>query len=580
MLSRFVDAAQSGAGRLLEGIAAELAAENGKLAGLEARCSQALSAIDRLGDRLAADFAATWRGYTSSRRDAIALTSIGLLLFSVLRQTGLCCEFYALIFGEPQHDIDAVFLFGLLTAAGALVFSVRRWRELSREVAVRIEAERRARALAQQDALTELSNRRGLSVELERAISRARREGLSVSLLMLDLDRFKPVNDMHGHLIGDALLIAVAGRLRVVTRTEEFLARLGGDEFAVVITHPAGRREIPDQVARRLSREVSAPYEIGDSEIHIGASIGIASFPEDADDIESLVRRADVALYRAKENARGEHHFFEEAMDLQVRERSEIEASLHLAIRRGEIVPFYQPLVCLKSRTLIGFEALARWHRPERGDISPGLFIPIAEDNGQIGELSMAILRQACRDALAWSGELTVSVNISPLQFRDRWLAEKILNVLVETGFPPRRLEIEVTENAVVKDVEAARRILVSLKNQGVQIALDDFGAGYSSLQHLSTLPFDRIKIDRSFVEMLKTSDDAEKIINAIVSLGDSLGMPTTGEGIEDEESAERLIAAGCAVGQGWLFGRPVPAAEVAALVERFAERPAMRRIA
>ncbi len=466
-------------------------------------------------------------------------------------------------------DSGIALLTVLVASSAVAVFALRRWRDLDGEIADRMAAESRLRTLALRDELTGLGNRRALQIELDRALARCEREGLAAAVLFIDLDRFKGINDGHGHEAGDGVLQTAAARLGGLVRSDEFIARLGGDEFAVVVVFARGDKAAPEMVARRLLTATSAPFKVGCSDVYLGLSIGIAIAPEDATERDALVRRADLALYRAKRSGGGEFRYFEESMDLVVLERSAIERDLRTAIALGQIVPHFQPLVDLKSGHIIGFEALARWHHPTRGPIAPDKFISVAEATGQIGALTRSMMRQACCHANDWPLDIKLCVNLSPVEFRDPWLAESILAVLVETGFAPQRLEVEVTESALVHDLCVAHRILMSLRNQKIRIALDDFGVGYSSLKHLSALPFDRIKIDRSFVANLGKTAEADKIVTAIVQLAESLNMATTGEGVETIDTAKRLEALGCGVGQGWLFGSALPPEAALRLVQQ-----------
>jgi predicted signal transduction protein with EAL and GGDEF domain len=294
-------------------------------------------------------------------------------------------------------------------------------------------------------------------------------------------------------------------------------------------------------------------------EASIGATLGVAIAPDDGLDAAGLLRRADVALYRAKEDGKGRFAFFEAGMDARVRDRAMLEQELRIAVRNDEIAPFFQPLVALGTGEVTGYEILARWPHPTRGLVPPKDFIGIAEETGLIGELTFNILRRACRDALHWQGNPRISLNIAPVQLHDQALPQKILKVLAEVGFPPGRLEIEITENALVEDFDAARLILTSLKNVGVHIALDDFGTGYSSLRHLRELPFDKLKIDQSFVHTMHDSAEALTIVRTIVQLAKSLGLAVTAEGIETSDQAEELKVLGCDLGQGFLLGVPEP---------------------
>jgi diguanylate cyclase (GGDEF)-like protein len=378
---------------------------------------------------------------------------------------------------------------------------------------------------------------------------------------MVDLDRFKDVNDIHGHPAGDGLLRVVAERLTEMVGQSGRAFRLGGDEFAI-LSPVEGDHDAPRRMARRIVQGMSEPFAAGPLVHHIGASVGISIFPEDACDRETLMRRADIALYRAKEDGRGQYSSFEPVMDAEIKRRSALETELRASIRKDEFRPFYQPIVELSSGRTVGFELLARW--PRLGaEIGPDQFISIAEEAGLITDLMLQLLKRGCEDALGWDESLTIAVNVSPVQLKDIWLSQKILATLAHVGFPPRRLAVEMTENALIVDPDNARRTIESLKNEGVGIALDDFGTGYSSLQHLRMLPFDEIKIDRSFVRAIHTDVEALKMVRAIVALASTLGMPVVAEGIESKKVADLLRDLGCAYGQGYYFGYPVSGEQV-----------------
>jgi diguanylate cyclase (GGDEF)-like protein len=463
----------------------------------------------------------------------------------------------------------------LLVVAGLAVFALcwlKLMRSLGRSEAAFSEAEARIRDLALNDTLTGLPNRRAFNEQLERAVTRAAKGKSRLAVLAIDLDRFKPINDRFGHLTGDAVLVEIGKRLAKAIRPGELVARTGGDEFVAVISYPghaANEDNPPAIVARRLSDAVCQAIVIDGVTHQVGATVGIATFPTDAATSEDLLRRADVALYRAKEDGRGGIRAFDIAMDADLNERAQLETDLKRAVRNGEIVPYFQPLVDLQTGAVIGFEALARWKHPARGMLAPSLFIHLAEQTGLIGDLTLTILRQACEQAKLWPDDLCVAVNVSPTQLSDPWLPERILKVVKETGLPPQRLEIEITENALVTDLAVAKRTIVSLKNQGVRVALDDFGTGYSSLCHLSELPFDKIKIDQSFIQTLHDRKQSATIVTAIVGLGRSLGLPTIAEGVERVEDVAALKAMGCEMGQGFHYAKPIPGADVLALIER-----------
>jgi diguanylate cyclase (GGDEF)-like protein/PAS domain S-box-containing protein len=427
------------------------------------------------------------------------------------------------------------------------------------------QAEALVRHHAEHDALTDLPNRRQFSVEIEKAVSRAERHGHECCILLIDLDRFKPVNDVYGHTVGDAVLCEVASRLQATVRKGDTVARLGGDEFAV-ICHGKGKGTVADSARRLASRLISAikqPIGVGDIIVEVGASIGIATCPDDGKSADGLLQAADIAMYRGKHEGRGTFRFFEKRMDAEIRAQAALEADLRVAIANEQIEPYFQPLVALPEGKLIGFEVLARWRHPTQGFIAPDTFIPLAEKIGLIGALTHSILRRAATEAKPWPPELTISVNLSPTQLADPLLPMEVLHAINEAGFPPQRLEVEITESALVADVKAAKGILTAFRNLGVKVALDDFGTGYSSLHHLRELPFDRLKIDRSFVQAMNTDTESQKIVNAILGLAHSMGLPATAEGIETAEVLEQLTKGGCEIGQGYLFGKPAPAEDI-----------------
>jgi diguanylate cyclase (GGDEF)-like protein len=427
---------------------------------------------------------------------------------------------------------------------------------LSAEISEREAAEARAQTLARHDPLTGLANRRHFLEELERRLGLIDEEASAFALMFVDLDRFKPINDVHGHAIGDQLLQVIATRLTSCIRDDSFAARLGGDEFAVLLEGPGGREAVAS-AARRILHELSAPILVNGLKLTVGASIGIALCPEDGRDAADLLQRGDAAMLRAKED-RGAYKFFDSSIDEELKSKAALETELRTAIPNGDIVPYFQPVVRVETGELAGFEVLARWPHRERGMISPVSFIPVAEDAGLVDAMFWALLAQACRKALEAPGEFVLAVNISPSQVRDQWFPEKVLRTLRETGFPAQRLEIEVTESAMIGDVARAKTSLMSLKNQGVRIALDDFGTGYSSLFLLRELPIDKLKIDRSFVARITTDRENETIVGALIGLGKALGLKVTAEGVEDEATADALRAMGCEFAQGYLYGQAI----------------------
>jgi diguanylate cyclase (GGDEF)-like protein len=428
---------------------------------------------------------------------------------------------------------------------------------LSAEISEREAAEARAQSLARHDPLTGLANRRHFLEELDRRLALVGDESSAFALMFVDLDRFKPINDVHGHAIGDQLLQVIATRLAGCLRDDSFAARIGGDEFAVLLEDPGGREGVA-AAARRVLHELSAPILVNGLKLTVGASIGVAMCPEDGRNAAELMQRGDAAMLRAKED-RGAFKFFDSSIDEELKWKAALETELRAAIPSGDIVPYFQPVVRLDTGALAGFEVLARWPHKERGMIPPAQFIPVAEDAGLVDAMFWALLAQACRKSLDASGDFVLAVNISPSQVRDQWFPEKVLRTLRETGFPANRLEIEVTESAMIGDIQRAKLSLLSLKNQGVKVALDDFGTGYSSLFLLRELPIDKLKIDRSFVASLTAQRENATIVRALVGLGNALGLQVTAEGVEDGATADALRAMGCEFAQGYLFGPAVP---------------------
>jgi diguanylate cyclase (GGDEF)-like protein len=462
-------------------------------------------------------------------------------------------------------ELDELLLLGAVLIGG-LVWAVGRLLRERREAARRLAAEREIRVLAFHDPLTGLPNRRQFNEALKNAAAAPPRAGDGHGLFMLDLNAFKRINDVFGHAAGDEVLIHVAGRLSRAVRDGDVVARLGGDEFAVLATHLSGP-EAATGLALRIIDELHAPVQVGDREHAVGAAIGIAMTPQDGAEPAELMRKADIALYRAKGQGHSAMRFFEPDMDALVRERDDIERELRLAMAAGEVVPFYQPLVDMKTGRIGEFEALARWTHPQMGEISPTRFIPIAEDCGLIGPLTDALLERACADAVWWPSEVLLAFNISPALLHDPGFGLRLMAILGRTGFPARRLELEITESALVRDLEAARQVLGSLRSAGIRIALDDFGTGYSSLYHLRNFKLDKIKIDRSFIDAMATDSDSAAIVRALVGLGAGLGLDVTAEGVETEDQRRLLSGQGCDQAQGFLYSEAVDADAAVALV-------------
>ncbi len=494
--------------------------------------------------------------WPAAKRDTVVIVAIASLVWLATGRTDACTRFFRWVARNPEYKVESIILALLLCAIGISVIACRRYFDLRRANAERDVA----RGLAYYDPLTGLENRRALQERLDALNSR--QSASQVGLIIVDLDRFKTINDVHGHLAGDRLLRLATERLVEESMEGQTVYRLGGDEFAILIdVHKAGTAA-PEAIARHIVLRMSQPFFDSGLVHHIGASAGIAFFPGDANDGLGMIRAADVALYRAKHAGRGQHRCYELAMDDQIKQRALLEQQLRAAIGLGMIKPYYQPLVDLASGRTIGFELLARWHRSDGSAVEPDQFIPIAEECGLIGELLLDLLDRVCIEARDWDPQLTIALNISPVQINDPWLAEKILATLARHGFSPKRIAIEITENAILSDEDNARRMIVSLKNQGMKIGLDDFGTGYSSLHHLRILPFDQIKIDKSFITRIEEDPEALRIVKAIIGLAVSLDLPVVAEGIETLAVANIMRDLGCAQGQGYLFGRAEPAAD------------------
>ena len=480
---------------------------------------------------------------------------------------------------------DIILVNALFLNIALIIFGMRRYRELMWEIEKRTKAEAKAKRLAEIDPLTGCLNRRSIGPATDALISKEGDDGSHIAFLMVDLDNFKQINDLYGHKVGDEVLLSSAERMRKILPDNALLARLGGDEFACVIPFDRRSPDLVDQTASRLITAVARVQKIDGFPVETTMSVGIATNILDAKiestgpDAQTLLHRADIAMYQAKKQGKNRYFWFESSMESELRLRNELEQGIRRGIQNREFVPFYEQQIDLDSGQLVGFEMLARWQSPELGLVNPAIFIPVAEEIGVIAELSEQLIEQALQDAAIWHPSLTLSVNISPIQLRDPWFSQKLLKLLVKHNFPAQRLEVEITESCLHENIGVVKSLITSLKNQGVKISLDDFGTGYSSLTQLRTLPFDRLKIDRSFVEELTDELASEKIVNAIISLGDGLNMPITAEGISDEKILTALRGKGQLKGQGYHYGRPEAAGQV---VERLArldlivEQPAL----
>ena len=475
---------------------------------------------------------------------------------------------------QRRRDDDTVIEFadGRVVAVSHRIMADGGWVSTHQDVTEQRRTQQRINHMANHDPLTDLPNRTLFRERMEQALARVK-EGESVAVLCLDLDSFKEVNDTLGHPSGDKLLEAVAERLQHCTRASDTIARLGGDEFAIIRT----RVERPEDVlamAERIVAEINRPFEVDGHAIMVGASVGIAVAPSDGDSADELLKRADMALYAAKAAGRHTYRFFEPEMNARLQARRNLELDLRDALLRGEFELYYQPTLSVETRQVTGFEALIRWHHPERGLVLPGDFVPLCEEIGLINPIGDWVLRQACAEATGWPEHFRVAVNLSATQLKNnKGLVQSVASALAMSGLRPSRLELEITESVLLQENEATLATLHRMRALGVRIAMDDFGTGYSSLSYLRSFPFHKIKIDRSFVRELGTRADCAAIVRALAGLATSLGMTTTAEGVETEEQFEHLKDQGCDEVQGYLFGRPHPATELAALVSDLEHR-------
>ncbi len=447
------------------------------------------------------------------------------------------------------------------------------------DVTRRHEAQEAVVRLASEDALTGLANRRHFREEVEKSVIKLKSakpdgddEDQGFALLYLDLDWFKVVNDTLGHWIGDTLLQSVADRLRSTVRTASVIARLGGDEFGILLPNTCSTEQ-PEALATRLSEVLSQPYEIYGQHIRIGVSIGIALAPHDGSDPELLLRASDMALYAAKAAGRGTYRFFHKSMAEQLRVKRQLELDLRDAIDNEQLALHYQPVLGIADKTINGFEALMRWEHPIRGMVPPSEFIPIAEETGLIVALGSWAIRKACEQATTWPEELSVAVNVSPMQFRNGNLVATVSDALRDTGLSPSRLDLEITETILMQESDSTVLVLHQLRDLGVRISMDDFGTGYSSLSYLRSFPLDKIKIDRAFVKDLGVSPASDVIIRSVIDIATTLKMTTTAEGVETREQFERLAALGCSEAQGYYLSKAVPVSQVPELISKWSTR-------
>ena len=558
---------------------------------MQSSISDALARIHALMEEQASSHAGELAKQHARLEAALGNMSQGLCLFGTDGRLVIHNQRFAEMFGSPQaeaavetvlHDAGLDLLVGSArdTSVSALscelpdgrMIAVSQhpvadggWVATYEDVSERRAAEARLAHLARHDGLTGLPNRLLFSERLAGSLARARR-GDGIAMLRLNLDRFKLINDAFGHAAGDALLRLVADRLSAATRETDLVVRFGGDEFVIVQekSHQPGEATT---LAKRLVEIMAQSFPVDGQEVTIGVSIGIALSMDGQETGDALLKRADLALYRAKNDGRGTFRFFEREMDDAMQKKRALELDMRHALTDESFVVFYQPLV--QSAGIAGFEALLRWRHPERGMVSPAEFIPIAEETGLIGAIGAWVLRQACADAASWPGTLKVAVNLSPLQFQLRSLVDDVGDALSSSGLSPDRLELEITESVLIQDVDGVLKTLHALRAMGIRIAMDDFGTGYSSLSYLLRFPFDKIKIDQSFVKGITEREDCRSIVRAVIGLGRSLHMSVNAEGVETQDQLKAMRSEGCKEIQGYFFSKPIPVGVVDDLLRK-----------
>lgn len=504
----------------------------------------------------------------NAQQDLIVL---GIVVAATILLVGTGTSFF-----REVSDAEAILGPGIQLAAMALTLNValvlfgwRRYVDLQHETERRVEGERRAAIAATTDPVTALLNRKGFADSAEALRAMAEEAGLELLIVSIQLHRFRSVYDRHGYDTGDAMLRGVAGTILEGAGDGTLVGRTGSDEFAIAMLTPKPGCEDVEKRVENLLRLATRPFEIDGKMIQVGAFAGMASGPASEIRVPDLLRRADIALDHAKTGRTARPIWFDAPMERALLVHGEMEQGIRFGLEHEQFLPFFEPQVDLQTGEIIGFEVLARWRHPLAGIIMPAQFIPIAEEIGVMDRLSEQVIRAALIAARDWDSKLTISVNISPSQFADGWLAERIVRILLETNFPAERLIVEITESSMLGDLDLARSIVTSLKNQGIRLALDDFGTGFSSLSNLRSLPFDLIKIDRSFVTNIHESGQSAAIVRAVVTLADALNVPILVEGIESEAAHAAVLAIGCSSGQGWYFGKPMEAEQAAQLISR-----------
>jgi diguanylate cyclase (GGDEF)-like protein len=512
----------------------------------------------------------------SAQRDVVVLTVLITAVLLLIWNGSAFFHDLRIARGEIGPEIRIASTALTLNVA-LILFGWRRYVDLQHEAEQRAEQERRAAALASTDATTELYNRKGFADRAAELSTVAKTRGEHLVIISFQINRFKTINDQHGYDTGDRLLKCIAGALNDELGSDAVIARLSGDEFAVAIAFPADEVAGAEELAEAVLRVVTRPFALDERIMQVGAFAGIASICAADARIPDLLRRADIAMDHARSGRVARPVWFDAGMERALIAQGEIEQGIRFGLEHHQFVPYFEPQVDLATGEIVGFEVLARWNHPLSGIIGPDVFIPIAEEIGVIGRLSEQVISEALREAASWDPSIKISVNISPSQLADSWLAQRIVRILSEANFPADRLVVEITESSLFTDIDLARSIVTSLKNQGVRLALDDFGTGFSSLAHLKSLPFDMIKIDRSFVANIHAKRESAAIIRAVATLAGAISVPVCVEGIESEEACEAVVSLGCQIGQGWYFAKPMQAEQARELLaarERAGDAP------
>ena len=506
------------------------------------------------------------KALANARRDLVVLTILIAAVFLLIWNGTELFQRISVARANVAPNLKITLIAMTLNVA-LILFGWRRYVDLQHETEMRQEGEARAALIASTDGMTGLLNRKGFADKGEALRQNAIDAGFELVILSLQLNRFKAINDRHGYDVGDCMLRTIASELEQGAGPDALVARLAGDEFAIALQSTKSALPEVERLAEQLLRSVTRPMEAEGRLVQVGAFVGIAASDPADGQIPDLLRRADIALDRAKSSRSARPVWFDEGMERALMIHSEVEQGIRYGLDHGQFIPYFEPQIELLSGDIVGFEVLARWDHPLSGLIEPDRFISVAEEHGLIGRLSEQVILAALTSAASWDPSIKISVNISPYQLADSWLAQRIVRLLAEAGFPPERLVVEITESSLFADLELAKTIVASLKNQGIKLALDDFGTGFSSLAHLRVLPFDVIKVDRCFVSTIVQDPESAAIVRAVTTLADALKVPVTVEGIEDAATHAAVAGFGCAVGQGWYFGKPMSADQASALL-------------